>query len=85
MHFVYIIQHSETKQIYIGYTSDIKRRLIEHNLNTTKATYRKTGEQSLRYVEIYKDKQNALDREGKLKHHGSAKHKLLKRIEKSLH
>ena len=84
MYFVYIIKHSETKQIYIGSTNNLRRRLLEHNSHSTKATHRISGEWSLRYAEIYIDKQNALDREHKLKHHGSAKQKLLNRIEKSL-
>ncbi|OGN02204.1 MAG: hypothetical protein A2655_02680 [Candidatus Yanofskybacteria bacterium RIFCSPHIGHO2_01_FULL_43_42] len=84
MYFVYIIQYSETKQIYIGSTNNLRHRLIEHNSHNTKSTHRTSGEWSLRYAEIYIDKQNALDREYKLKYHGSAKQKLLKRIEKSL-
>ena len=28
---VYVIQHSETKQMYIGKTNDLERRLAEHN------------------------------------------------------
>jgi len=31
MCFVYIIQHTETKQVYTGRTNNIKRRLEEHN------------------------------------------------------
>jgi len=84
MYFVYIIQHSETKQIYIGYTDNLERRLSEHNNRSNKATNRVNGEWSLRYAEIYLDRQNALDRERKLKYHGSAKQKLLLRLEKSL-
>ena len=84
MHFVYIIQHTVTKQIYIGCTNDLERRLWEHNNDQTMATHRISGEWLLRYAEIYVDRQNALDREHKLKHHGSAKQKLLKRIKQSL-
>ena len=84
MHFVYIIQHTGTKQIYIGCTNNLERRLLEHNTDQTVATHRISGEWVLRYSEMYVDRQNALDREHKLKHHGSAKQKLLKRIRKSL-
>ncbi|MGC8944376.1 MAG: GIY-YIG nuclease family protein, partial [Minisyncoccia bacterium] len=41
MWFLYIIQHRFTKQIYIGITNSIKRRLIGHNQGKSWSTRRK--------------------------------------------
>ena len=84
MWFVYIIQHLLTKQIYIGVTRDIRRRLFEHNQGKTRATYRRNGKWILIYAEVYRDKRDALLREQRLKYHGRAKQELLKRIRNSL-
>lgn len=84
MYCIYIIQHSISKQIYIGYTSNLKRRLIEHNENKTKSTARKFGKWILIYSEVFRDKADAINREKKLKHHGRAKQELKKRIRCSL-
>ncbi|MBI3816473.1 GIY-YIG nuclease family protein [Candidatus Peregrinibacteria bacterium] len=79
-----MIQHDVTKQIYIGKTSDLKRRLSEHNNNRQTSTVRKNGKWILVYAEAYRAKDDATLRETRLKHHGSAKHELKKRIRKSL-
>lgn len=82
MYIVYVIEHSVTHQIYIGYTNDLKRRIVEHNSRSTKSTARKEGEWIVIYAEAYRNKQDAHDRESKLKSHGSAKHSLSKRIQR---
>ena len=51
MFCVYIIQHSETKEIYIGKTNNLKRRLLEHNSGEKTATKRRNGEWILVYTE----------------------------------
>lgn len=84
MYFIYIIKHTITKNIYIGITQNLKRRLEEHNKNYQKATSRKEGEWKLIYAEIYRSKKDALLREKKLKQHGSTKRFLLHRIKNSL-
>ena len=84
MHSVYIIQHTETREIYIGMTADLQRRLSEHNTHQQAATNRSHGVWVLVYAETYKDKRDASARERRLKHHGSAKHELLKRLKASL-
>jgi len=71
MHYVYLLQ-SELKKdkIYVGTTGDLERRLREHNSG---GTYTTKWHQPYRivYYEAYLDKQDALERERKLKHHGS--------------
>ena len=84
MHIVYLIKHSETKQIYIGKTNNLKRRLSEHNGHQQKATHRKNGKWILVYAEAYRNKIDADVRELRLKSHGRSKQELLKRSANSL-
>ncbi len=84
MWIIYIIQHTTTKQIYIGVTQDLKRRLSEHNSGNQRATKRNSGEWLLIYAEAYRSKSSAYERERKLKQYGSAKQKLFKRISKCM-
>ena len=84
MHCICLIQHNKTKQIYIGKTNNLKRRLDEHNSNKQKFTIRKEGEWILVYSEIYRSKKDADNRESALlKQHGSNKRWLKKRIANS--
>ncbi len=84
MFYVYVIQNDVSKEIYIGFTHNIQQRVNTHNTKGNKSTLRKSGEWKLIYTEIYRSEKDARDRERKLKNHGSGKHELLKRLEKSL-
>lgn len=84
MHYVYLLQHSISGEIYIGITRDMTRRLAEHNASFNKSTSRIRGEWKLKYAEIYASSKDAQARERKLKHHGSGKHELVKRLSNSL-
>ena len=84
MYIVYVIQHSITKKLYIGQTSNLRQRLLSHNSGNNSSTKRSAGEWILVYAEAYRDKTDAITRESRLKHHGSSKHELVKRINKSL-
>ena len=84
MWVLYLIQHTITEQIYIGITQNLARRLSEHNNQGKKFTTRINGEWVLIYAEAYRSKEDVVRREKRLKSHGSAKHELIKRIEKSL-
>ena len=83
MKIVYVLEHSETRELYIGYTTDLKRRIREHNARGKKFTTRKSGQWILIYAEAYRNESDAREREGKLKIHGSAMSSLLKRLTKS--
>ena len=50
MYFVYLIRNKNTKHLYIGYTKDLKRRLIEHQNKNPK----------LIYYEAYENRQDAI-------------------------
>ena len=81
---MYLIQNDETYEIYIGNTNNLKQRLSTHNSSGRKYTTRKSGVWRYVYVEAYRSKADALDRERKLKAHGTVKYALLKRIRKNL-
>ncbi|MFI5265376.1 MAG: GIY-YIG nuclease family protein [Candidatus Levyibacteriota bacterium] len=66
MHWVYIIQSRSSSHYYIGSTSDIPRRLHEHNSGKNRST-RNKGPYDLVYKEKYGTKQGALVRELKIK------------------
>ena len=83
MYSVYVIQHTDSKQVYIGRTNNLRLRLQQHNASRTKSTHRTTGEWVLVYAEAYRVKEDAVVREARLKQHGRAKQELLKRIESS--
>jgi putative endonuclease len=38
MFFVYIIQSKKDKELYIGYTNDLRKRFKEHNLGLSRST-----------------------------------------------
>lgn len=81
---VYLLKHTVTEEIYVGFTQNMVRRLAEHNARENKSTNRTVGEWKLLYAEIYKSAKDARSRERKLKAHGSGKHELLKRLTYSL-
>ena len=84
MHIMYVIQHDQTRHVYFGRTSDLKRRLAQHNAGLQTSTKRESGVWHLVYAEAYRDKRDAVQREDKLKQHGSAKYKLYIRIKHSM-
>jgi putative endonuclease len=84
MWFVYILQHTLTKQFYYGFTNDLENRVNKHNTGKVKSTLRKEGEWVLIYYEAYRSKEDAILRERRIKNHGRAIQELKKRFSKSL-
>lgn len=82
-HYVYILRSEKTKWLYIGYTSDLIRRLNEHNSGKSFST-KKYLPVWLIYYEAYFSKLDAVMREKRLKNYGSCLQKLKERIENSL-
>ena len=62
MYYVYILQSEQDASFYIGYTSDIERRLEEHNEGKSRYTSKKTPWQ-LVYFEKFEEKSDAIKRE----------------------
>ena len=84
MSWVYVVQNDNDGEIYIGFTTDLKQRIFQHNRRGRKFTTRKSGEWKLVYAELYRSENDARNRESKLKQHGGGKRQLLKRIKNSL-
>ena len=76
MFYNYVLQSENRKNLYVGYTIDLKKRLIEHNqgLNQSTKPYRPW---KLIYCEICLNKNDAKRRENYLK--TSQGQRLLKR------
>jgi len=66
MFYVYVLQSIKEGIIYIGCTSDLKRRLVEHNQGLNFSTKRYVP-WKLIYYEACLDKEDATRREGYLK------------------
>ena len=83
MCYVYVLKSQKYKRIYIGFSSDLKKRIKEHNSGKTKST--KYGAPwELVYYEAFFSKKDALKREAGLKNYGSAFGFLKRRIKNSL-
>ena len=83
MQYIYVLQSKPSGTIYVGMTDDVKRRVAEHNGGLVDATKRHAPLR-LVYYEAYLDRADAVDRERKLKHHGSVIGHLKKRLKHSL-
>ena len=94
MWHLYLIQNNKTLERYIGITTDIERRIGEHNQGLNKSTRRVNGlaqhqrdgagEWILIYAESYRSKDDVVIRERKMKMYGKSKQELLKRCINSL-
>ena len=82
MHSVYVLLMSNG-QLYIGSTPDLRSRIQKHSRGEVLTTKRFLPI-TLIYNESYASKEDALDREQKLKHYGSAYRGLCLRIERSI-
>lgn len=83
MYYVYLLQGVKDNFIYIGSTPDLKKRIAEHKAGKVKST-KFYIPLTLIYYEAYISKEDAVDREYKLKHHGSAIGHLKKRLKHNL-
>ena len=81
MQYVYILKNSQNK-LYYGCTSDLRKRLLEHNKGQVFST--KNHRWKLVYYEAYLDENDAWEREKQLKQYVQALSQLKRRIKKSL-
>lgn len=82
MYYVYVLHLEKSDNFYIGSTTDLKRRLAEHNQGMVSYTRRKKWH--IVYYEAYLNEKSARYRESLLKKHGRAKQMLISRIKKFL-
>lgn len=66
MFYVYILKSKNDQSLYIGYTTDLKKRFFEHNKGLSKATQYKRPYQLLFY-EAFNNRIDAKHREVYLK------------------
>jgi putative endonuclease len=77
MYYVYLLQEIGRGRHYIGYTNNLERRLTEHNLEHNGFTGK--GQWSLVYFEAYLSKEDAQEREKKLKQDGRSRRYVMER------
>jgi putative endonuclease len=75
MYYIYLLQSPKADDIYIGFTPDLRRRMREHGSEHP--------DWKLVYYEAYASEKDARLRERRLKHHGSGKVELKKRLQRS--
>ena len=80
---MYVLKSNKDNKLYIGYTSDLKKRLKEHNLGLVRST-KSRKPFTLIYYEAYQSKNEAKHREYSLKRRGKALSQLKQRITKSI-
>ena len=66
MQYVYILRSSSDKHLYVGCTSDLRKRIKLHNSSKVKST-KKRLPLTLIYYEAYHNKDDAYEREKFLK------------------
>ncbi len=82
MYYVYLIQSKSDFSTYIGYTSELKDRLKEHNQGKVRSTKSKIP-YILIYYESYINKTDARKREIQLKKNSWEKERLFKQLDNS--
>ena len=78
MFYVYLLKSPKTDQIYVGFTTDLRRRFAEHQKLQRHKGWR------LVYYEAYRNREDAAERERKLKSYGSSLQRLKLRLKRSL-
>lgn len=83
MYYVYILKSRKDNKLYIGSTSDLRRRLLEHSKGKVLSTKNRLPFELI-YYEAYRDEHDARLREQSFKNSGSVYNGLVKRISESL-
>jgi len=79
MYYVYLLKSKNNNFVYTGFSSDLRKRFIEHNAGKVRSTkFYKPFD--LIYYEAYNSKIIARKRELELKNNSQQKEILLKRI-----
>ncbi|MBU1056669.1 MAG: GIY-YIG nuclease family protein [Proteobacteria bacterium] len=82
MHFVYVLKSRKDNSLYVGQTSNLPKRIEEHNTGKTRSLKAKIP-MCLVYYEAYISKKDATKREWNLKHRGQDREILIKQIDNS--
>ena len=77
MYYVYLLESQDNKNWYIGYSSDLKKRIAAHISGNGGQTTSKKKDWKLVYYEAYSNQKDAIGREKFLK--SGSGHKFLKK------
>lgn len=83
MRYVYLLKSIDKEFFYIGSTSNIEKRLVEHEEGKCPTTKRYLPVRLI-YYEAYASDLDANNREQKLKQYGSSLQKLKERIKRNI-
>jgi len=83
MYYVYVLQSLKDKKLYTGYSSDLKRRIIEHNQGLVASTKNRRP-LKLVYYQAFESGADAGKGEKYLKSGSKARNELKLRITESL-
>lgn len=83
MFYVYILKSLKDEKLYIGCTSDLRKRFTEHNRGKNLSTKNRRPFELI-YYEAYKNEDDAWQREKSFKNSGSVYTGLVKRIKRSI-
>lgn len=83
MFSLYVLKSESNRNLYIGFSSDLKTRLQKHNQEKVVSTKRYKP-WKLVYYEAYQSKKDALEREKQLKNFAKGFGMLKRRIKNSL-
>lgn len=83
MYFVYLLKSVQDDKLYVGRTSNLERRIAEHNSKKSFATKTRTPLKIV-YYEAYLCEEDAKQREKMLKYYGQGLRRLKERLQCSL-
>ena len=83
MFYVYLLKSKKDKELYIGSTSDLKKRFWEHNTGKVFSTKSRTPFMLI-YYEACSSEEDARIREKRLKQRGQSGKQLLTRLQLSI-
>lgn len=66
-YYVYVLENQNDRSLHIGYTTDIRKRITEHNSGRGGKTTKSKNNWRLIHAELYLSKYDALGREKFLK------------------
>jgi putative endonuclease len=70
---IYIIYSKSSDRYYVGYTTDLSKRLVEHNSGVSSYTS-KCADWEVKYTEPFDDRESAIKREKEIKNKKSRKY-----------
>ena len=83
MYYVYLLYSKQLDRFYLGYTADLRRRLVEHKEGRNRSTSR-TQDWMVAYYEAYLTRKAARAREAALKRSGGVYQTLKRRVRASM-